>query len=399
MNSLQKSTAILVAAALSKIRALRVPFALLIVVLGSTAGAATVQVRVGVPFDGGYRVFPNIVFIHPGDTVEWIWRTRGHSVTSGSDGIADGRFDSGIQEGQFPFSHTFRSLGVFPYFCKLHWNDSERGAVSVGERTTGRLGNISTRASVQTGDQVTIAGFIVTGTDPKPVLIRGLGPTLGTPPSNVPGSLQDPTLELHNATTRIARNDDWQQAANAGQIPVGLRPTDPRESAILVTLQPGNYTAIMAGKNETGGIGLVEVYDMNGATLSQLSNVSTRGFVGTGDSVMVGGFITRAGRGNTRVVVRALGPTLAASPSNLSGVLADPLLTLKDANGVTIAKNDNWYDDNELSGYEVRARGFAPANSLESAIVTIVPPGNYTALVSGVGGGTGIALVEVYNVP
>lgn len=259
-----------------------------------------------------------------------------------------------------------------------------------------RLQNISTRTSVKTGEQVTNGGFIVSGNDPKPVLIRALGPTLAN--SNVSGSLQDPTLDLHNSTSSIATNDDWQQAANASEIPVGLRPSDPRESAILVTLPPGNYTAIMAGKNGTVGMGLVEVYDMNTGTVSQLSDVSTRGFVGTGDSVMIGGFITSSGTASARVVVRALGPTLSASPYNLPGVLANPMLTLKDANGVTIAANDNWRD-NSQSAAEVSDRGFAPPSDLESAIVTIVSPGNYTAVVSGSDGGTGIALVEVYNVP
>src|SRR5207249_3431088 len=139
------------------------------------------------------------------------------------------------------------------------------------EPPTAQLLNISTRASVQTGDRVTIAGFIITGTDPKQVVVRGLGPTLPQAQISLP-LLQDPTLDLHNSTSSIVFNNDWQMAANSNQIPVGLRPTDPRESAILTTLQPGAYTVIMAGNNTTTGIGLVEVYDITSSVFSELAN-------------------------------------------------------------------------------------------------------------------------------
>src|SRR5438309_1488079 len=157
------------------------------------------------------------------------------------------------------------------------------------EPPTAQLVNLSTRASVKTGAGVTIGGFIVTGTASKQVVVRGLGPTLGQPPFNVPNVLADPTLNLHDSTSSIATNDDWQSASNSNQIPVNLRPPDSRESAILITLQPGNYTAILSGKNGTTGVGLVEVYDINSGAFAQLTNVSTRGFVGTGDNVMIGG--------------------------------------------------------------------------------------------------------------
>ena len=273
----------------------------------------------------------------------------------------------------------------------------------VFEPPTAQLTNISTRAFVQTGDQVLIAGFILTGTDPKQVIVRGLGPTLGQPPFNVPNVLADPTLDLHDSTSSIATNDNWQSAANANQIPtspVDYRPPNSLESAILITLQPGAYTAIMSGKNSTTGNGLVEVYDLATSTFSQLTNVSTRGFVGTGDNRMIGGFITSGGNGSTQVVVRGLGPTLGQPPFNVPGVLADPLLTLVDGNGLMV-QNNNWKDTQQAAIQAASCNGStcAPPNDLEAAILITVPPGNYTAILEGNGGGTGIGLVEVYKLP
>jgi NHL repeat len=258
------------------------------------------------------------------------------------------------------------------------------------EPSTAQLKNISTRASVKTGAGVTIAGFIVSGTDAKQVLIRGLGPTLAQ--HGISNPLQDPTLDLHNSTGSIVKNDDWQTASNSNQIPSSLRPTDSREAAILTTLQPGNYTAILAGKSGTG-IGLVEVYDLAPSVFAELTNVSTRGFVGTGEAVMIAGFITGGGNGSTQVLIRGLGPTLGQPPFNVPGVLADPFLTLVDSNG-NRTSNNNWRDAQQAA---IQATGLAPPNNLESAIVVTVPPGNYTAILSGNGGGTGIGLVEVFK--
>jgi sugar lactone lactonase YvrE len=259
------------------------------------------------------------------------------------------------------------------------------------EPPTAQLTNISTRASVQTGQGVAIGGFIVTGTDSKRVVVRGLGPTLTH--YGVSGVLADPTLDLHDSRGSIAKNDDWQTASNSNQIPSNLRPPDSREAAILITLQPGNYTAILSGKNGTPptGVGLVEVYDINSGAFAELTNVSTRGFVGTGDNVMIGGFITSGGNGFTQVLVRGLGPTL--TQFGVTGVLADPALTLADSNG-NRTSNNNWKDMQQAA---IQATGLAPPNNLESAILVTVPPGNYTAILSGNGGGTGIGLVEVYK--
>lgn len=267
------------------------------------------------------------------------------------------------------------------------------------EPPTSRLTNISTRASVQTADRVTIAGFIVKGTAATQVLVRGLGPTLAPPPFNVSGTLQDPTLELHKGNPIIAMNDNWQTDSNASQIPTSptdYRPSHPTESALLRTIGSGSYTAILAGKNSTTGIGLVEVYDFDAYTnFAELTNVSTRAFVGVNDAVTIGGFISSGGNNSVEVLIRGLGPTLALPPFNVPGTLANPILTLKNANGVTVAANDNWKGTQQAL---IQVTGLQPKNDLESAIVAYLPPAGYTAILSGVGGGTGIGLVEIYKV-
>jgi hypothetical protein len=261
--------------------------------------------------------------------------------------------------------------------------------------------NISTRLRVQTGDNGLIAGFIVTGTDSKKVIIRGIGPSL----QGVGATLSDPVLELHQGNTTLATNDNWktrpdgtsQQAeVEATTIP----PKNELESAIVTTLNPGTYTAILGGKDSGTGIGVVEVYDLDQAANSELANISSRGFVDTNDNVMIGGFIVGGvnADGKATVVVRALGPSLVSS--GLQGVLADPMLELHDNNGGTVATNDNWkINDQTQQSQEsaVRATTLPPSNDSESAIVTTLVPGNYTAIVRGKNGGTGIGLVEVYN--
>jgi hypothetical protein len=259
------------------------------------------------------------------------------------------------------------------------------------EPPTGQLTNISTRASVQTGGRVTIAGFIVNGTDPKQVVVRGLGPTLMQ--FHVAGALADPTLDLHDANGSIQTNDNWKDTQEAQISATGLAPPNDLESAILISLQPGNYTAILAGKSNTTGIGLAEVYDTNPNVFSELVNVSTRGFVGTNQAVMIGGLITSGGNGSTRIVVRGLGPTL--SQLGVQNPLADPFVTLRDSNGNLILSNNNWKDTQQA---QIQATGLAPPNDLESAIVVPVASGNYTAILQGFNGGTGVGLVEIYKV-
>lgn len=255
--------------------------------------------------------------------------------------------------------------------------------------------NISTRARVETGDNVLIGGFIVTGSVAKKVIVRAIGPSLAG--FGLSGVLADPILELHEPGNVVVTNDNWQDDPSQASMisATGLAPSNSAESAIVATLQPGAYTAIVSGKNGTSGVGLAEVYDLDTAASSQLGNISGRGFVQIGDNVMIGGFIVGNNIGAARVVLRALGPSL--SGSGLSSVLPDPILELHDSNGALIGLNDNWQDDPNQAAL-ITDSGLAPTNNLESAILAGLAPGAYTAIVVGKNGGTGIGLVEVYKV-
>jgi len=262
-------------------------------------------------------------------------------------------------------------------------------AFTVG--STAMLANISTRAFVQTENHILIGGFIISGIGPKSVLLRAIGPTLSN--FNVPNPLQDPILSLHTATMEIANNDNWQTDANALQIPANLAPTDSRESALLTTLQPGQYTAIVSGKDATSGVGLVEVYDLDNSSSVKLSNLSTRGVVQTGDFVMIGGFISAGSPGTSiQVLVRAIGPSLAQF--GITDFLADPSLQLINGDGMTIGSNDNWKDTQQI---DIQATGKPPTDDRESAVILTLAPAPCTAIVSGSNGTSGIALVEVYT--
>jgi hypothetical protein len=255
--------------------------------------------------------------------------------------------------------------------------------------------NISTRLKVQTGDNALIGGFIVRGIGPKKIIVRGMGPSLSG--KGVPGALQDPTLELHDSNNAIiASNDNWQDDAKqkAAIQATGIAPGDPRESAIVATLDPGSYTAVLRGANNTIGVGLVEAYDLDHQpAASELANVSTRGRVETGDDVIIGGYIVAAPE-PAKLIVRGMGPSLAAS--NIAGSLQDPTLELHDASGAKIMSNDNW-QDNAAQAALIQSAGLAPANSRESALAATLNPGNYTAIVRGKNDTQGIALVEFYK--
>ena len=256
-----------------------------------------------------------------------------------------------------------------------------------------RLLNISTRARVQTGENALIGGFIVNGSGPKKVLIRGLGPSLTG--QNVSGTLQDPVLELNNSSgigSVIATNDNWKDSQQADIAGTSIPPSNDAESAIVQTLAPGAYTAILRGKGDSTGVGLVEIYDISGAD-SELANLSSRGLVETADNVMIGGVIVGpAGIGNARIIVRAIGPTLSAQ--GVIGTLQDPTLELYDGNGGQLATNDNWKDSQQS---DIVATQVPPIDDRESAIVATAPPGNYTAIVRGKNDTTGVALIEAYN--
>ncbi len=252
--------------------------------------------------------------------------------------------------------------------------------------------NLSTRMQVQTGANVGIGGFIITGSAPKHVLLRAIGPSLTG--SGIPDSLADPILELHGPGAFVTiTNDNWRDTQEAEIQATGIPPTNNLESAISATLAPGNYTAIIKGKNNTSGLALVEVYDLD-QSVGKLANISTRAFVSTGANVVIAGFILGNNGGNDRIAVRGLGPSLAAA--GLSNVLADPVLELRDGNGVLRVSNNDW-QDNPAQAAELIAAGLAPTNSLESGIAVTLPPGAYTALLAGLNNGTGLGLVEIYD--
>jgi len=252
-----------------------------------------------------------------------------------------------------------------------------------------QLGNISTRLDVETDENVAIGGFIVAGAQSKQVVVRALGPSLP-----LDGVLADPVLELHDASGgTIASNDNWQESANQQAIiDAGFAPSNEKESAILMTLEPGLYTAIVRGVDATAGVALVEAYDLDRSVDSKLANISTRGFVQTGDNVMIGGLII-LGEADTDVLVRAIGPTLANA--GVDGALEDPILELYDANGSLIVSNDDWKSTQQT---EIEATGLAPTDDRESAILMRLGPDSYTAIVRGKSDTSGVALVEVYNI-
>jgi len=254
--------------------------------------------------------------------------------------------------------------------------------------------NLSTRLKVGTGDNVLIGGFIVTGSDNEQVVVRGLGPSLADAGLPAADLLPNPKLELHDSTgALLATNDNWMNGAQKDEIiSKGLAPTNALESALLADLPPGFYTTILSDANGASGIGLVELYATDPAATANPVNISTRGFVQTGDDVMIGGFII--GGGSLRhIAIRAIGPSLAAA--GVANPLLDPVLELHDQNGVLMETNDNW----KANQGEVEATGLAPGDDRESVIVTTLSPGNYTAIVRGANGLTGVALVEAYDIP
>jgi hypothetical protein len=252
--------------------------------------------------------------------------------------------------------------------------------------------NLSTRGVVSIGDNALIGGFIVTGPEPKTIVLRALGPSLGR--YGLSHTLRDPVLKVYNSSrTLIATNDNWQSDPHNADIKKnGLAPSNLLESATLQPLTPGAYTVIVAGKDSIPGTGLVELYDLSTRSNSKLVNMSTRGSVAAGDGVLITGFIV-GDVGSTTVIVRALGPSLASS--GVTGVLSDPALTIYDSTGSVIATNDNWQGD--ANAIDVQRNRLTPPNPSESALVLHLPAGAYTAIVRGADGGTGVALAEVYT--
>ena len=259
-------------------------------------------------------------------------------------------------------------------------------------RVTGHnaLANLSTRVQVGTANDVAIAGFIVTGNSSKQVVVRGLGPSLAN--AGVSAPLGDPMLELYDSAGQLlTTNNDWQQTQAQALRDAKLAPTNDLDSAILATLSPGAYTAIVRGNSSATGIALVEVYDLQPSAGSKLANLSTRGLVGAAQNVMIGGTIV-TGPDSARVVCRAIGPSLAAA--GIANPIGDPQLDVFDSNGGKVASNNNWKDSQQAA---ITAAGLAPSSDSEAALIVDLAPGNYTAVVSGVNGATGVGLVEAYH--
>jgi hypothetical protein len=332
----------------------------------SVSGSANFGGTLDVSFVNGFQPAPNDSF-----TV----LTAGPNITGAFINAANGaRFPTTDGRGSFIATYSDNHLVLSNFQTK----------------PPDQLLNISTRMRVLTGNNVLIVGFIITGTDPKKVIIRGIGPSL----TGLQGALADTTLELHEGNTMIT-NDNWKIDDQTGQSQEAtirattVPPSNDLESALVATLNPGTYTAILAGKNQTTGIGVVEVYDLDSAGNSKLANVSTRGLVDTGDNAMFGGFAVGGnGGGAAKVIIRGLGPSLG-----IPGALVDPTLELHDANGV-IATNDNWKDSQKS---DVEASTIPPPNDVESAIVRTLVPGLYTVILRGMNNGTGIGLIEVYD--
>ena len=262
---------------------------------------------------------------------------------------------------------------------------SDIGAFEFNGLVPPTLANISTRLRVETGDNVLIGGFIVTGTQPKKIIVRAIGPSLP-----FADKLADPILELHDSSGALLEtNDNWMDSPNKQAIiDSTIPPNDPLESAIVRSVAPGNYTAIERGVNNGTGIGVVEAYDLDTSANSKLANISTRGLVQTGDNVLFAGTIV-VGQASQKVIIRALGPS-----TGVPGAMADPTLELHDVNGALLEANDNWVDSPNKQA--IIDSTIPPPNNAESAIVRILTPANYTAIVRGANNSTGIAVVEVY---
>ena len=290
--------------------------------------------------------------------------------------------------GSKSFDYQYPTSGCLEVFNAAPLHLESTAFPAVGPQSL----NLSTRGLVENDQGALIGGFIVSGSDPKTVVLRALGPSLGN--SGLSGTLIDPVITLYDASGHaLATNDNWQTGDSADQIAAdGLAPGDPAEAALRTTLAPGAYTAVVTGKDTTQGIALVEVYDLSPESNSSLANISTRGIVGTGSDLLIAGFIVGAVDSST-IVVRALGPSLSAA--GISEPLNNPSVTIYDQNGSALATNDNWRDD--PNALDLEQNQIAPPDDAEAATILHLPVGAYTAVTIGADGGTGVGLVEVYN--
>lgn len=244
---------------------------------------------------------------------------------------------------------------------------------------------------MQSGENVMISGIIITGpaASTKRVIMRALGPSLTV--SGVPAAMRDPLLELYDESALpLFDNDNWRDTQQADIETTKLQPSDDRESAIVMSLRPGHYTAVMSGADGGRGVGLTEIYDLTRDSEATVGNISTRGFVGTDNNVLIGGFILD-GSGTTDVLIRAIGPSMA--DHGVPNTLTNPTLRLTDGNG-NVTFNDNWRSNQQA---EISATTIPPEDDREAAIFATLPAGTYTAIVAGAEGTSGVALVEIYS--
>lgn len=259
-----------------------------------------------------------------------------------------------------------------------------RKPTSVNAPPAVHLANISTRLAVGTSDNVLIGGFIITGTQQKKVIVRALGPLL---PVNE--NLADPTLELHSSGGLVATNDNWRDGQEEALKATTIPPSNDYDAAIVMTLNPGAYTAVLGGKGGTTGVALMEIYDLDLTVDSKLANIATRGRVGQDDNVLIGGTIV-LGSGSTTVLFRAIGPSLPG----VAHALQDPTLELYNGQGQVVATNDNWQDSQAT---EIENTTIPPNDPREAAILRPLTPGAYTAVLRGKNNTTGVALIEAYQ--
>jgi hypothetical protein len=311
----------------------------------------------------------------------------GNQEVLSADDVAGGQFLYGAPVAPIPTPTPFPSPTPTPTAAPTATPTPPSGG------STSHLANISTRMRVGIGQNVLIGGFIIQGSQPKKLILRAIGPSLAS--HGVPTVLADPILELRDsAGVLVASNDDWQDSSQGPEIQQsGIAPTNALESAILRTLPPGSYTAVVSGYEDGQGNGLIEAYEMDGNS-TRMVNISTRGRVGTADEPMIGGLIMQGGI-TKKVIIRALGPSLAAGGSPVTGVLADPILELRDGSGNLLAVNDDWGSSAQVS--DILATTIPPVHAQESAIVATLNAGNYTAIVRGLDNTSGVALVEVFD--
>ncbi len=291
--------------------------------------------------------------------------------------------------GNLVFNYEYPTGG-----CNTAYNSIPLHAEAFSLTTAGQALNISTRGGVGQGENALVAGFIISGAESKTIVLRAIGPSLGD--AGVTDALSDPTLTIYNSSGAVvATNDNWEDDPAASELEAqGLAPKDPNEAATVQVLPPGSYTVAVSNVDDADGVGLVEAYDLTRNSNSSMANISTRGFVGTDDEVLISGFIVGS-RNQATVVLRAIGPSLTSV--GVDQALSDPMLTVFDSNGARVGGNDNWEQD--INAAAIQLDGLAPTDPAEAATLVTLPPGSYTAVVQGVNRGRGVGLVELYNLP